>query len=286
MGQAMARNLLRAGHHLTVYNRTRKVADMLASEGAKVAASPAAVVEEIVFTMVADDAALEAVVSGPDGILNCSSKFTHVSMSTISVALSKRLAEAHSSVGQQYVAAPVFGRPEAAAAAKLVIVAAGPQNAIFKCQPAFDAMAHKHFHVGEEPEKANIIKLCGNFMLASMLETLAEAFAVLRKFGIDPKQFLEIVNGNLFRSPVYENYGNLEASGKFEPAGFKLRLGLKDVKLGLAAAEAVSVPMPIASVLRDQFLSGVARGYGEIDWAALAKVAAENAGIDLSTQMG
>jgi 3-hydroxyisobutyrate dehydrogenase-like beta-hydroxyacid dehydrogenase len=281
MGQAMARSLLRAGHEVTVYNRTRQKAEDLVSEGAKVAGSPAeACGGEAVCTMVADDHALEEVVFGPSGILAAqANELIHLSMSTISTSLAKRLTELHRHAGKTYVAAPVFGRPEAAAAAKLVIVAAGPAGAIERCRPALEAMGQKVCNSGEEPAKANLIKVSGNFMLASMLETIGEVFAVLRKSDVDPKLFLEIVNGNLFRSPVYENYGKAAAEENFEPAGFKLRLGLKDVKLAMAAAEEVSAPMPLASLLRDHFLSGVARGYGDIDWVGIAKVIAEDAGL-------
>ncbi len=282
MGQAMASNLVKAGHEVTVFNRTRGKADELVKEGARLAATPAeAASGEAVCSMLADDAAVEEVVFGRHGILASDSKtVVHISMSTISTALSRRLAEAHRQEGQGYVASPVFGRPEAAAAAKLVVVAGGPKPAVDRVRPVLEAIGQKVFHVGEEPEKANVIKLSGNFMLASMLETFGEVFAVVRKAGVDPNLFLEIVNGNLFRSPVYEGYGKAVAGGKFEPAGFKLKLGMKDVKLAIAAAEELTVPMPLASLVRDQFLSGVARGYGEIDWSGLAKIAAENAGLD------
>lgn len=281
MGLGMARNLLKAGHEITVYNRTRAKAEALAAEGAKVADSPVeACGGEAIFTMLADDAALEAVVFGDQGILTAAAKgLIHVSMSTISPALSRRLAVAHAERGQGYVAAPVFGRPEAAAAAKLIVVAAGKAESVERCRPALEAIGQKVFDAGAEPDKANLIKVSGNFMIASMLETLGEVFAVLRKSGVDPKLFLEIVNGNLFRSPVYELYGKAIAEGRFEPAGFKLRLGMKDVKLALAAAEEVNAPMPLGSLLRDHFLSGVARGYGDIDWAGLSKVIAEDAGL-------
>jgi len=281
MGLGMARNLLKTGHEVTVYNRTRAKAEALAAEGAKVADSPVeACGGEAIFTMLADDAALEAVVFGDQGILTAAAKgLIHVSMSTISPALSRRLAVAHAERGQGYVAAPVFGRPEAAAAAKLIVVAAGKAESVERCRPALEAIGQKVFDAGAEPDKANLIKVSGNFMIASMLETLGEVFAVLRKSGVDPKLFLEIVNGNLFRSPVYELYGKAIAEGRFEPAGFKLRLGMKDVKLALAAAEEVNAPMPLGSLLRDHFLSGVARGYGDIDWAGLSKVIAEDAGL-------
>jgi 3-hydroxyisobutyrate dehydrogenase-like beta-hydroxyacid dehydrogenase len=281
MGLGMARNLLKAGHEITVYNRTWAKAEALAAEGAKVADSPvAACGGEAIFTMLADDAALEAVVFGDKGILTAGATgLIHVSTSTISPALSRRLAIAHAERGQGYLAAPVFGRPEAAAAAKLIVVAAGKPESVERCRPALEAIGQKVFDAGADPEKANLIKVSGNFMIAAMLETLGEVFAVLRKSGVDPKLFLEIVNGNLFRSPVYELYGKAIAEGRFEPAGFKLRLGMKDVKLALAAAEEVSAPMPLGSLLRDHFLSGVARGYGDIDWAGLSKVIAEDAGL-------
>jgi 3-hydroxyisobutyrate dehydrogenase-like beta-hydroxyacid dehydrogenase len=281
MGLGMARNLLKAGHEITVYNRTWAKAEALAAEGAKVADSPvAACGGEAIFTMLADDAALEAVVFGDKGILTAGATgLIHVSMSTISPALSRRLAIAHAERGQGYLAAPVFGRPEAAAEAKLIVVAAGKPESVERCRPALEAIGQKVFDAGADPEKANLIKVSGNFMIAAMLETLGEVFAVLRKSGVDPKLFLEIVNGNLFRSPVYELYGKAIAEGRFEPAGFKLRLGMKDVKLALAAAEEVSAPMPLGSLLRDHFLSGVARGYGDIDWAGLSKVIAEDAGL-------
>jgi 3-hydroxyisobutyrate dehydrogenase-like beta-hydroxyacid dehydrogenase len=281
MGSCMARNLLKAGHELTVYNRTREKADPLASEGARIAANPAEACEgEAAITMLADDAAVESVVFGERGILTASTLgLIHVSMSTISTALSRRLGAAHADHAQSYVAAPVFGRPEAAAAAKLIVVAAGKPESVEHCRPALEALGQKVFNAGPDAEKANLIKVSGNFTLASMLETLGEVFAVLRKSGVDPKLFLEIVNGNLFRSPVYEGYGSAMAVGRFEPAGFKLRLGLKDVKLALAAAEEVTAPMPLGSLLRDHFLSGVARGYGDIDWCGVARVIAEDAGL-------
>lgn len=281
MGSPMVRNLLKAGHAVAVYNRTRSKAEELVSAGATVADTPAHACEgEAVMTMLADDHAVEEMVFGRNGILASGARgLVHASMSTISTALSRRLAEVHEHEGQGYVAAPVFGRPQAAQAAKLVVVAAGRAAHVEKVRPALEAVGQKVFQVAEQPEKANLIKVSGNFMLASMLETLGEVFAVLRKSDVDPHLFLEIVNGNLFRSPVYENYGKLAADEKFEPAGFRLRLGLKDVKLALAAAEEVDAPMPLASLVRDQFLSGVARGYGEIDWAGLAKVAAANAGL-------
>ncbi|MBD2771024.1 NAD(P)-dependent oxidoreductase [Iningainema sp. BLCCT55] len=284
MGQAMAGNLLKAGHELTVYNRTRSAADQLEQAGAKVAdsASSAAHNAEVLITMLANDAAVEATILSEEGystLETLKQGAIHVSMSTISVALSQKLAKAHQAAGQAYLAAPVFGRPDAAAAAKLWIVAGGESELIERCRPLFDAMGQGVLTVGEEPWTANLVKLTGNFMIVSMLEALSEAFALMQKSGVEPQQFLEIVNTALFKSPLYEKYGSIIVEERYEPASFKLNLGLKDVRLVLEAAEKAAVPMPLASLIRDQFLSGVARGHGEIDWAGLGRVSAENAGI-------
>ena len=281
MGQAMARNLIKAGHELTVYNRTHSRADDLEGEGAAVAASAAeACAAGVVMTMLADDGAVEETTFRKDGILGAlSERGIHVSFSTISVALARRLAEAHRKRGQDFVASPVFGRPQAAAAAKLLVVAAGPEEAVERCRPLLQAVGDRLFVLGAEAAAAIALKLGGNFLIASMLEALGEAFALMRKLGVDPAQFLEIVNGSLLKSPVYENYGKIIVEEKYQPAGFKMHLGLKDVRLILAAGEAANVPLPLASLIRDHLISGVARGYGEIDWSAVAKVAAEDAGL-------
>src|SRR6266513_2853703 len=223
MGLPMARHLLQAGHPLTVYNRTRARADQLKQFNPVVADSPAAAVRdaEVLVTMVADDAALEDVMLGPDGALAALSRgASHVSMS------------------------------------QGVIVA------------------------GDDPPRANVIKLAGNFLLAAAIEAMGEAFALARKYGVAPAELLDIVNGRLFRSPIYENYGKLIAEERYEPAGFKLKYGLKDVRLALGAADEVAAPMPLASLIRDRYLSGVARGWGDIDWAGLARVAAADAGLN------
>jgi 3-hydroxyisobutyrate dehydrogenase-like beta-hydroxyacid dehydrogenase len=282
MGMPMARNLLRAGHQLTVYNRTRARAAALEPLGAAVADSPAAAAQgvEVLVTMVADDAALEAVLFGDGGALAALGRgASHVSMSTISPALSRRLTARHDAVGQTYVAAPVFGRPEAAEAKQLWVVAAGPPGAIERCRPLFDAVGQGTIAVGDDPPRANVIKIAGNFLLVAAIEALGEAFALVRKHGIAPAELLDVVNGRLFRSPIYENYGKLIAAERYEPAGFKLKYGLKDVRLALAAADEVAAPMPLASLMRDRYLSAVARGWSDIDWAALARVAATDAGL-------
>jgi len=281
MGLPMARNLLKAGHELTVFNRTRSKAEALASAGAKVANSlTEASTAEVVMTMLADDHAVEQTTLGGGGILNTlASGGVHLSLSTISTALSRRLAEAHTARGQSFIASPVFGRPDAAAAARLVVVAAGPDEAIERVRPLLEGIGRKLFVIGTEPYQANTFKLAGNFLISSMLETLSEAFLLIQKSGVEPAKFLEVLNGSLFQSPIYENYGKIIIAQKFSPPGFALRLGLKDVRLVLAAADEVAVPMPVASVIRDHFLSAVARGWGDMDWAALAKVVAEDAGL-------
>jgi 3-hydroxyisobutyrate dehydrogenase-like beta-hydroxyacid dehydrogenase len=217
---------------------------------------------------------------GPDGAMAALGPSSiHISMSTISHVLSRRLADDHRSRRQTYLSAPVFGRPEAAEAAKLWIIAAGPADVIERCRPLFEAMGQGIEVVGDDPPMANVLKLAGNFLLASAIEAMGEAFTLVEKYRIDPARFLEIVNGRLIRSPIYENYGRLIAGRRWEPAGFKLRHGLKDVRLALGAAEAVSTPMPFASLIRDHYLSAMARGWGDIDWAALARVVEENAGV-------
>jgi 3-hydroxyisobutyrate dehydrogenase-like beta-hydroxyacid dehydrogenase len=282
MGSGMARNLIKAGHDLTVYNRTRSRADELRSAGAKVAETPgqAASGTEAVITMLADDQALEEVVFGPGKLLeSLPSGSIHISASTISVQLSRRLAAAHQEQKQHYLAAPVFGRPEAAAAAKLFIVAAGRQQQIERCQPLFDALGQKTFIAGDDPPMANVVKLAGNFLITTIIEGLAESFALARKSKVDPGQMLEILTGSLFPAPIYKNYGAMVAHEKFEPVGFKLKLGAKDNRLVLAAAEEAGVPMPIASLMRDHFVSAIAQGMADYDWAAVAKVIYKKAGL-------
>ena len=282
MGSAMARNLIKAGHDLTVYNRTRSRAEPFASLGARIAETPseAAGDAEVLITMLADDAAVEGVIFAPgDAIQALPPGAVHISMSTISVGLSRRLAEAHRERKQHYVAATVFGRPDVAAAGKLWIVAGGPSEQIVRCQPLFDAIGQKTFMAGEEAHAANAIKLAGNFVITTVIESLAEAFAFGRKSGVHPHTFLDILTNSLFPGPVYQTYGNMIASEQFEPPGFKLPLGLKDNRLLLAAAEEVAAPMPMASLVHDRFVAALARGLGESDWAAIARISYQDAGL-------
>jgi 3-hydroxyisobutyrate dehydrogenase-like beta-hydroxyacid dehydrogenase len=281
MGTGIAKSLLRAGHRVTVYNRTASRAEALRADGAIVAASVAeACRSEVVLTMVADDAALEHFAFGDGGILASLPRGgVHISLSTISVALSDRLAAEHAKAGQGYLAAPVFGRPDAAEAARLAVVVAGVDTLVQKCKPLFEAIGPKLFVVGERPSMANVVKLSGNFLIATVLESLAEALTFARKSGVDAGALMDFLTATLFNAPVYKTYGGLIVEGKHEPAGFALPLGLKDVRLVLQAAEAASVPMPIASVVRDRFITAMARGNQDKDWSVIGRVAAEDAGL-------
>lgn len=281
MGTGMAKSLLRAGHGVTVFNRTRARADALKADGAMVAATIAdACRTGIVMTMVADDAALESQVFGDAGILaSLPRNGIHISCSTIGVALSDRLTAAHSAAGQEFISCPVFGRPDAAEAGRLAVVAAGPANAVERCKPLFEAFGPKLLILGEKPSLANVVKLSGNFLIASVLESLSEAIAFARKSGVDAATLLDFLTSTLFNAPVYKTYGGLIVEGNYDKVGFALPLGLKDVRLVLQAAEAKSVPMPIASVVRDRFLTAMARGNENKDWSALGLIAAEDAGL-------
>ncbi len=282
MGSHMVRHLLRAGHDVTVWNRTLSKADPLRTEGAKVGKSAGETVKdaETVITMLADDRAVESAVLHSGGVIdNLPRGATHISMSTISVALSQKLAQEHSKHGQQYLAAPVFGRPEAAEAGKLFVVAAGDKSALERCQPLLELLGQRVFVIGDKPEMANVVKLSGNFLIASVIESLGETVALTRKYGIDPHSFVEVLTDSLFAAPVYRTYGAIIAEEKYQPAGFKLRLGLKDIRLALAAAEAVDAPLPFASVLRDHMLSAIGHGMEDMDWSSTAKLAAEHAGL-------
>jgi 3-hydroxyisobutyrate dehydrogenase-like beta-hydroxyacid dehydrogenase len=203
----------------------------------------------------------------------------HISMSTISVALSRKLAEEHAKRGHKYITAPVFGRPEAAEAGKLFVVAAGDKEAVERYKPLLEVLGQRVFVMGDKPEMANVVKLSGNFLIASVIESLGEAVALTRKYGIDAQDYVDFLTNSLFAAPVYKTYGGLIAGEKYRPAGFKLRLGLKDMRLALAAAEAVDAPLPFASSIRDHMLTAIARGMDDMDWSATAKLAAENAGL-------
>jgi 3-hydroxyisobutyrate dehydrogenase-like beta-hydroxyacid dehydrogenase len=280
MGAGMAANLLKACHEVTVYNRTRAKAEALVKEGAKEAATIAdACRGDAVFTMLANDNAVEAVVFGENGILgSLPAAAIHISSSTISVGLAERLTGAHAGLGQGFVAAPVFGRPELAAAGNLYALAAGEQGAVKRVAPLLEAIGQKTFVVSEAPKAAYLVKLSGNFLIGSVIEALGEAMAFVGKGGIDARQYVDILTSTLFDAPVYKTYGTLLAEGKFEPAGFAAPLGQKDIRLVLAAAEDLRVPMPIASLLRDRFLTLLGHGGDKLDWTAIGALAAKDAG--------
>ena len=282
MGSAMARNLIEAGHALTVYNQTKSRAEEFRPLGAKVASSPseAASGAEALITMVANDDAVEDVMFESGKVIDAlPAGSVHVSMSTMSVALSHRLVAAHRERKQHFIAAPVFGRPDAAAAAKLFIAAAGPADQIARCKCLFDAMGQKTFIVGDEAPAANLVKVTANFLITTVIESLGEAFALIRKSGVDPEKFLEVLTGSLFAAPIFRTYGRMIAAGNFEPVGFSMVLGMKDNRLVLSAAEDAAVPMPMASLIRDRMLTATAQGMGAADWAAIARISFQEAGL-------
>jgi 3-hydroxyisobutyrate dehydrogenase-like beta-hydroxyacid dehydrogenase len=279
MGSAMAANLVKAGHDVTVFNRSPEKSRPLHDLGADQATSIAgACTGEAVITMLADDTAVAHTALTEDGIVKkLRQGAIHISMSTISVALSKELARAHAQAGQSFVAAPVFGRPEAAAAAKLFIVTAGDPAAVGACQPLFGAMGQKTLSIGTEPSAANLVKLSGNFLLASAIEALGEALALVGKAGVDRHTFVDILTSTIFPAPAYKTYGNLIADNEFQPARFAAPLGFKDIRLTLAAAESLRVPMPLGGLLHDRFLRLLAQGGEDLDWAAIGGLAAQDA---------
>lgn len=282
MGLGMARNLMAAGHDLTVWNRSPEPAETLAREGAKRAATPVEAVGGVdaLVTMLANDEATRTVMLD-DGTLDALSSTTvHVNCATISIALAEKMAELHHSRGIAYVAAPVFGRPDVAAAGGLNIVVAGPGPAIAAVQPLLDAMGARTWPVGAEPEQANAVKIGGNLMIAAAIEAMAEVTALGHGYGIEARTMLDIYTNTLFACRAYQSYAPAIAERRFEPAGFKLSLGLKDVRLALAAGDAVNVPLPFGSVLRDTLLEAMAAGDGDKDWSALSETARRRAGSD------
>ena len=281
MGSGMAARLVKAGHQVTVYNRTRSKLDALVEQGAKAANSiPETCQGDAVVTMLANDDAVEDTVFAESGVLaSLPANALHISSSTISVDLSERLTVAHAEAGQRFVAAPVFGRPDVAAAGQLFIVAAGEPAATKAATPVLDAMGQKTFVVSETPRAANLVKLSGNFLGATVIESLGEAIALVTKGGVDPHQYVEMLTSSIFNVPMYKIYGGLIAGGKFEPAQFGAPLGQKDIRLALAAADALGVPLPIANILRDRFLTLIAQGGAHLDWAAIGQLAARDAGL-------
>lgn len=277
MGRPMAANLVKAGHTVRVWNRSPEAARTI--KGATpVETAAEAFRGDAAVTMLADDAALLGVIV-EGGLLDAPERpAVHVSMSTIAVALAQELARSHERAGIGYVAAPVFGRPDVAEKAALNIVAAGADEAIGTVQPLLDAMGTKTWRFGAEPHRANAVKLAGNFMLIAAIEAMSEASTFAEGHGVDRTHLLDMLTNTLFASPVYKTYGGLIAQKRYEPPGFNLRLGAKDTRLVLAAAEAVGVPMPFASILRDNFLDAMSHGDAENDMVALAKVSERHSG--------
>lgn len=283
MGQGMAGRVLAAGHDLVVYNRTRDKAAELEKAGARFAASIAAACadRDVVITMLADDAALDEVTGGDGGVLASLPKGSiHVVMGTHGVDIIRSLARAHAGAGQVLVAAPVFGRPDVAAAGQLGIAPAGPAGAVERCRPLFDAIGRRTFDAGSEPEGATAVKLANNFVMGCAIEAIGEAFALIRKYGVPSSALYEVLTEGSFSAPAYKIYGKLIADQTYDRPGFTATLGLKDANLVMAAANAARVPLPSANVYRDHLLSAIAHGDGERDWAVIAREQARSSGLD------
>jgi 3-hydroxyisobutyrate dehydrogenase-like beta-hydroxyacid dehydrogenase len=280
MGQAMA-SRLQAGHDLMVYNRTREKCADLEKAGAKVASSMAEACKgrEVVISMVTDDKALTEVVR--EGVLKGLAKGgIHVPMGTHSVTALRELNAEHAKAGIAFVGAPVLGRPEAAAAGQITIVAAGPKETVQKVAPLFQAMSRRTFDAGTSPEGAAAVKLANNMVIGCAIEAMGEAFALTRKFGVAPAEFFDVLTDGLFASPAYKVYGNIIAKQAYQTAGFTTALGLKDTNLMLAAALAANVPLPSLNVYRDRLLGAMAHGESDMDWSVMARDQARASGIE------
>jgi 3-hydroxyisobutyrate dehydrogenase-like beta-hydroxyacid dehydrogenase len=279
MGRGMARRLVEAGHEVHVWNRSPAPCEELARDGAHLGSSPAAVfMGDAVITMLADDDAVRATIFADDMMRNPTQKPIHIVMSTLSVSFARELEEAHRDAGISYIAAPVMGRPDVAAAGKLNILAAGDPATIDLVKPLFDVMGQKTWQLGKEPHQANVAKLAMNFLLGAAIEAMSEAAALVERYDIEPPTLLEIATGTLFAAPAYNTYGKLIAERQFKP-GFRLTLGLKEIRLALAAGEAGGVPLPFASVVRDNLIDAIGHGDADKDWSALALVARRRAGL-------
>ena len=277
MGSRIAENLVHAGYHPRVWNRERPAVDALARLGARpVSTAREAFAGDAVISMLADDDAVHAVV---DGLLDGAPKgLVHINMATISVPLARDLAKQHQARGLTYVAATVFGRPDLAATGKLTIVAAGDPSAVARIQPLLDVIGQHTWHIGTDPERANVVKLAGNFMLGAAVEAMSEAATMASCYGIAPADLLDVLTNGVFTAPSYKIYGEAIGKQRYEPASFRLSLLLKDVRLALAAADAAGAPMPLADVVHEALLEAAGHGDGDRDLAALAGVAMRRAG--------
>lgn len=279
MGSGMAERLLERGHELVVWNRTTEAAQALEDRGARTACDAEHALEaEIVITMLADDAALQAVWVIPDLPRRMPAATVHLNMASVSLAMAKRLTSLHAACKARYVSAPVFGRPHAARSGELDIVAAGEREALARCVPLFEALGKRWFDLGDDATQANIVKIARNYLLGTIVESLGEAFALVAKSGVEPARFLDIITSTSMSAPAYRNYGRMIIEKPEHPT-FTLRLGMKDVELALEAGDETGVPMPMAAVIRDQHAAAIARGYGERDWASLGNYIAEQAGL-------
>ncbi|MES1924012.1 NAD(P)-dependent oxidoreductase [Salinisphaera sp. T31B1] len=282
IGTPMAQNLVAADFDVTVWNRTAERCKPLVEAGATQADSPADCAAcDVLITMLADDAALQAVVE-EHGLIDAMGAATvHVNMATVSVACARDMAERHANAGKTYIAAPVLGRPDIAKAAKLNIVAAGHSDAIETARPALETMGAKVWPAGDDPYRANVIKLATNYMLMAAVETMGEAASMTAKYGIEPADFLEIITSSVFAAPAYMGYAPAMAKRAYDnPEGFKLKLGAKDMDLALAAARAEQVAMPVGAVVRERMSEAVAAGDGELDLSAMAEVSRRHAHLD------
>jgi 3-hydroxyisobutyrate dehydrogenase-like beta-hydroxyacid dehydrogenase len=281
MGRGMAASLIKAGHQVTVFNRTRGKSAELEAAGAKVAATIGEACDgDAVFTMLSNDEALESVVFGKPGILDSLRKgAVHVSSSTISIELSDRLAAAHAEAGHGYVAATVLGRPNLAAEGQLFVVAAGADEALNAVGPLLSAIGRQTTRFGTKPSNANMVKLSVNFLFASVMESLGEAVALVAKGGIDKADYVEFLTTTMFNAPAYKIYGELAVSNQPAPVGFAAPLGFKDIRLAIAASEKLGVAMPLLSLLHDRFVELMASGGEHMDWSAIGKLAQRDAGM-------
>jgi 3-hydroxyisobutyrate dehydrogenase-like beta-hydroxyacid dehydrogenase len=277
MGAAMVPNLIKAGHAVSVWNRSAKAAEHIA--GAIPLKSPMAAFEnEVVITMLSDDAAVRGVILDSGALKHATKSCIHIMMATISPAFVDELVSCHRDAEVGYVAAPVFGVPAAAAQAQLNIVVAGAAKHIEHVQPLFDVMGQKTWRLGEDPKRANVAKIAGNMMITLAIEAMGEASALSESYGVSAKEFLEIMTNTLFASPSYKRYGGFIAAGSYE-AGFKLTLGLKDVNLARDAAIARKRNLPSLEIVRDNMLEAVAQGLGDKDWSIAARMARRRAGL-------
>ncbi|KAB0509777.1 NAD(P)-dependent oxidoreductase [Pseudomonas moorei] len=279
MGKGMATNLLKAGHQLLVWNRSQEAVESLVKQGAIATRHPTeAFVADVVISMLADDTVTRTVLIESGALASSKPGLIHLSMATLSVAFVREMAELHASAGVELIAAPVFGRNDLAESGMLNIVVAGPQGAIAKVQPLLDVLGQKTWPMGEDPVSASVLKIATNMMLISAIEATGEAMALSQSYGVANNDFVDFITGTLFSAPAYKVYGPKIARRETEGAGFTLRLGLKDVGLALKAGEPNHVPLPFASVLRDNLLDAVALGQGENDLAALGVRAIKRSG--------